>query len=101
MRELKGEKDLQLAKDVLCAFESKHHPNQQACSDIRESLYWFEAEDEYYSVDVGALLRGECEDVRIFEFSEEDEWFSFLDYLSGWSLAAFTMYQGKTYFFCI
>lgn len=98
MRELKGEADLQLAKDILCAFEEAHYPNRQACSDIQEGLYWFEAEDEYYSADLGFLLRGECEDVRIFEFDQVGESISNLnDYLTAWTLAAFVLFKGKLY----
>ena len=100
MRELEGEKDLQLAKDVLIAFENKHYPNQQATSDIQEHLYWFEAEDSYYSVDVGFLLRGECEDVRIFESNPEDDWFRIFEDMPGWTLTAYVEYRGLLYFFC-
>lgn len=99
MRELKGEKDLQLAKDVLIAFENKHYPNQQATSDIQEGLYWFEAEDEYYSADLGSLLRGEgYEEVRIVELTKEEEW---LPNLNGWCPVAFVDFQDKLYFFYI
>ena len=101
MRELKGEKDLQLAKDVLIAFENKHHPNQQATTDIQEGLYWFEAEDEYYSADLGSILRGECEDVRIFESDPGDGWLTALEDLPGWVVSAYVEYGGKLYFFCI
>lgn len=102
MRELKGEKDLQLAKDVLCAFEEAHYPNKQACSDIQKGLYWCEeAEDEYYSADLGQLLREECEEVRIFEYEEEDDWLTKLVELIGWYPAAFVRFNNKLYFFCI
>lgn len=101
MRELKGSKDLQLAKDVLCAFEEAHHPNKQACSDIQEGLYWYEAEDDYYSADVGQLLRGECEDVRIFEYGEKDDWLTELVDLVGWNPVAFVRFNNNLYFFCI
>ena len=40
MRQLQGNKDLQLAKDILKAFEEQHHPNSTACSDIQEGLFW-------------------------------------------------------------
>lgn len=98
MRELTGKRDLQLAKDVLCAFEAAHYPNRQACSDIQESLYWFVAEDEYFSADFGMLLRGEYEDVRIFE-TEEDGWLPLSKGTAGWTLTAFVRFREKTYFF--
>lgn len=99
MRELKGEKDLQLAKNVLVEFETKHYPNLQAYNDINEGLYWFEAEDEYYSADLGHLLRGEVEGVRIFESDLEDGWFSELEDMPGWVLTAYVQYGGRLYFF--
>lgn len=103
MRELKGEADLQLAKDVLCAFEEANYPNSQACSDIREGLYW-DTEHKCYSADLGYLLRGEAEDVRIFEYGEKDDWLTpFPDMMmtGGWTLTAFVNFKGKLYFFCI
>lgn len=76
MRELKGEKDLNLAKEVLCAFESKHYPNARSCGDIREGLYW-DPEKRCYSADFGFLLRGFFEDIRIFE--AQDDWMDLKD----------------------
>lgn len=104
MRELKGEKDLQLAKDVLCAFEIAHYPNEQACRDIQEGLYWFEAEYECFSADLGQILRGESEEVRIFEIEETSGWLT--DFSEGldleeWAPVAFIKYQEKIYIFYI
>ena len=98
MRELKGEADLQLAKDVLCAFEEAHYSSPETCSDIQEGLYWSESEDEHYSADLGMLLRGECEDVRIFECEDMDGWFR---NILAWNLAAFVKFNNKLYFFYI
>lgn len=71
MRQLQGNKDLQLAKDILKAFEEQHHPNSTACSDIQEGLFWDE-DTQCYSADLGFLLRGETDKIKIFE--AEDEW---------------------------
>lgn len=71
MRELKGEKDLDLAKKVLIAFECKHIRHTRSQGDIRDGLYW-DAESQRYSADLGFLLRGETEDIRIFE--AQDDW---------------------------
>lgn len=89
MTEIKGNENLQLAKDLLCAFETVHYPKD--CSDIRESLYWDE-ERQCYSADVGFLLRGETEEVRIYKADE--------DWLEASSrLVAFVEYKGSLYFF--
>lgn len=94
MRELKGEKDLQLAKDLLKAFENQHAHRPEACSDIQEGLYW-DNEAQCYSADLGFLLRGEAEEIRIFEADED--WLEF-----GHSRpVAYLLYGGKMYFFAL
>ena len=95
MRELKGEKDLQLAKDVLCTFETKHIPDQRACTDIQESLYWNE-DLEAFEADWGMLLRGSYEWCRIYEV--DDDWID----LGGYDApVAFVEFKGKFYFFSV
>lgn len=98
MRELNGEKDLQLAKDVLCAFEEAHCSNKQACSDIQESLYWTDT-GRCYSADFGFVLRGENEDIRILELEEKDGWFPRI--ASTWKLTAFVVFKEKIYLFYV
>lgn len=94
MRMLKGQEDLQLAKDLLKAFETQHVPNHQACSDIQEGLYW-DQEAQCYSADLGYLLRGETEEIRIFEADED--WLEF-----GHSRpVAYLIYNSKMYFFAL
>ena len=75
MRELKGEEDLDLAKAVLLAFEYRYIHTRSG-GDIRDSLYW-DAEAQRYSADFGFLLRGETEDIRIFE--AQDDWIDLKD----------------------
>lgn len=75
MRELKGEKDLDLAKEVLLAFEHRY-THTRSGGDIRDGLYW-DAEAQRYSADLGFLLRGETEDIRIFE--AQDDWIDLKD----------------------
>jgi len=75
MRELKGEKDLDLAREVLLAFEYRY-THTGSGGDIRDGLYW-DAEAQRYSADFGFLLRGETEDIRIFE--AQDDWIDLKD----------------------
>lgn len=70
MRELKGNEDLQVVKDLLCGFEEEHYGNLTACSDIREGLFWDE-EIQCYSADLGMLLRETTDEVRVFEIDED------------------------------
>lgn len=57
--------NIQKAIQILSIYEEAFYPNQQAVGDIEDGLYWDE-ERQCFSADVGLLLRGECEDVRIF-----------------------------------
>ena len=94
MRMLRGNEDLQLAKDLLKGFENKHYPNSQVCSDIDEGLYWDDG-IQCYSADLGFILRGETDEVRIFEV--EDEWIG----VHGSRFIAWMWYGGKMYFFAV
>lgn len=91
MRVLRGSEDLQLAKEVLIAFENQHHAAGSVCSDIEEGLYWDE-ESQCYSADLGMILRGEADEVRIFV--ADDEWLDF----DRSRPVAFINYKGETYF---
>lgn len=90
---IEGNEHLQLAKDLLCAFETKHHYNHTAVSDIQEGLYWDE-EAKCYSADLGSLLRGETDEVRIYKV--EDDW---IDVPS--RVVAYIVYEGSIYLFCL
>lgn len=95
MREL-GKEDLQLAKDVLCAFEERHHPNSRVHDDIQEGLFWNERL-EAFEADLGFLLRGTYEIVRIYEV--EDDW---LEDIRGYDTPiAFVEFKDKFYFFLV
>lgn len=98
MIKLEGIENLQEAKDVLCAFETKEHPSILAVEDIKEGLFWDEKR-KCYSADLGTLLRGETEDVRIYKKvrGDEDDWFP----EERWTPVAVLNFNERLYFFFI
>lgn len=60
------ERDLRLAKKILIAYEVEFYPNKTAETDIKESLFWDHTR-KCFSADWGFLLRGDAEEVRIYE----------------------------------
>lgn len=95
MRELKEDKDLQEAKDILCGFEEQYYSNPQTCSDIQSGLFWDE-DAQVYSADLGQLLRGEVDEVRIYEVGMD----GFIDAVVR-PIAAYVSHSNRIYLFCV